>query len=621
MAKGSIFRNLSSVIFRYLPGCYVSFDNLITKVDELGTVPINVNTHRIFSRILSLKENFVKNGLGSDLPDLPDDFVFYKPQSVNLKLHPLTMYCSICKKGYSFDEAEDIARVTGNRFKCIACQKGYLKQLPFVYVNEYGFVDQIELKPCSVRDHGKKYMRLVKGSTNIGKWRWKCSAKGCNRDRDMNGYDPSTGKVMWPTPATAGTIFYPHTTSFVNLPDEEMLHKYANYREIITAHYLGLLAENNMTLKQALEIKGEVDESAVATIEKLKQMGLKIPEELKQQVVTGSGEIRKQVIEHVKNLFQGGEYDNKIEEISYSILEYLSCKENLGIAGISRDKRHRSMSELIETEGDVPTKEKYTSFKNTLAKFGFTEAWIVEDLNIITAVYGYSRKEYDPSKCRLCKFPEVKDDMGNLKTPIYGTRDVTEGILFKIDRKRILEWLKERFKDTKLIENIPETERELKEWFLTNIDIEQAHSLNEIDDEEVLTKAVYNLIHSISHSLLITGSDLCGIDKESMGEIIFPNIPAILIYSNNPSEMGAMTALFEGAIIPWLDKAAEHVSRCIYDPVCINDVKGACLHCAYISEISCSKLNKDLDRKSLIGYYDCGKTIYRGFWHDQLRTV
>ncbi len=616
MPIGEIKRNISSVLFRYLPGCYVSFDNLITTVEEIDSVDINVNKQRIFSRILNLRDNF---DLGFELPELTDDLVFRKPRSVRLRLHPLTMYCSECYRGYEFDEAEDIARRTRDTFRCPACKKGYLKQLPFVYVNEYGFVGQIELKNCkSHKEHWNKFMRLDKGkgSSDIGKWRWVCN---CGDQRDLNGYDPaSASKPMWPIPATASTVFYPHHTSFVNLPDEEMLHQYPNYKELILGYYLGLLSRYNITLKQTLETRGGSEEAA-AMIEKLKGMGVKITDDIKKRALTDLDKAKSEIIKHIKDLLREDNYEKKLDQVSYSILEFLSCKEDLGLSGIGRGQKFRSMSNLIEEESDIQLKEKYKTFRNKLIEFGIKEAWIIEDLSIITAVFGYSRKEFDPKKCKLKKFPEVQDDMGNFKTPVYGSRDITEGILFELDRKMILDWLKDRGLVKQ--KDMPKTDREMKEWFIQKLDTEQTQSLNELDPSNQIQKEVYNLIHSMSHALLITGSDLCGIDKESMSEIIFSNVPAIILYSGNPSEMGAMTALFEGAIIPWLDKAAEHVSRCIYDPICINDEKGACLHCAYISEISCCRLNKDLDRKTLVGNYKAGREVYKGFWHDQLRKV
>ncbi len=612
MTKGVISRNLSSVLFRYLPGCYVSFDNLIMTVDEVETVPItSVNTNRIFSRIIGLKKMFAE-GKGSDLPSTQDDFVFKKPKRVRLKLHPLTMYCGVCKQGYSFSEAEDIAKITKNRFKCVVCNKGKLKQLPFVYVNQYGFVDQIELKRCS--KHGLKYMKLHKGaggSSDIGQWRWVCHYPNCNEKRDLNGFDPATGvSSMYPVPATAGTIFYPHSTNFVNLPDEDRLNNVPNYQELVIGKYLDILGE--FKLKELLYDEEKGDDEAAALIERLKQLGAQIPDEIRQKAVSQKSEIKNRVIEYVRSLIGDSEL---VEDISYSLLEFMSCKEDLGLnQGRPREKNFRSMTQMIESETEISKKRTFEAFRDRIQELGFTEAWLIEDLNIITSVYGYSRKEFDPKKCKLCKFPDVQDDRNNYKTPIYGAVQTTEGILFQVDRNRILNWLY----DLKKIDSIPETDQERKEWFLKNIDLSQAHSLNEIEGNSAF-KFVYNALHSISHSLLITGSDICGIDKESMGEIIFPNIPAILIYSNNPSEMGAMASLFEGTIIPWLDRTVEHANRCIYDPICINDEKGACLHCSYISEISCIKLNKDLDRKKLIGKYEGGKLIYKGFWHDLLK--
>ena len=119
----------------------------------------------------------------------------------------------------------------------------------------------------------------------------------------------------------------------------------------------------------------------------------------------------------------------------------------------------------------------------------------------------------------------------------------------------------------------------------------------ELEEKEKITRLIYGLLHSISHSLMLTGSVECGLDKNSLAELIMPSIPAIIIYSNNIQnfQTGGMFTLFENNISPWIEKTLNKVERCIYDPVCM-DHKSACHACLYLSEISCVHFNYDLGK-------------------------
>ena len=91
----------------------------------------------------------------------------------------------------------------------------------------------------------------------------------------------------------------------------------------------------------------------------------------------------------------------------------------------------------------------------------------------------------------------------------------------------------------------------------------------------------------------------CGIGSDSIGEILFPEIPAFVIYNKNKSKLGGMYTLFETNIPEWLSHSKDQIENCTYDPICINEQKSACHSCLFVSEISCTNFNKNLDRKTL----------------------
>lgn len=86
---------------------------------------------------------------------------------------------------------------------------------------------------------------------------------------------------------------------------------------------------------------------------------------------------------------------------------------------------------------------------------------------------------------KLVAFDHYKDNVSNL---VYGTKLETEGILFEIDRVKILDW----FLKNEIIteEQMPDTEDEVavKEWFSENVHSELVNIFSGVDDGEKLQR-------------------------------------------------------------------------------------------------------------------------------------
>lgn len=159
---------------------------------------------------------------------------------------------------------------------------------------------------------------------------------------------------------------------------------------------------------------------------------------------------------------------------------------------------------------------------------------------------------------------------------------------------------------------------ELRAWFINNVDTSQIEPFSILSEDMPVTYYVYRLIHTISHTLIIAAAEICGLDKNSLSEYIFPAIPAVFIYCQNTQgfNMGALFSVFEMYFEKWMDGALKTASECIFDPICVEH-EAACAGCVYTNEISCQHFNHDLDRTLLIGKYDkeTGKRFW-GFWED-----
>ena len=248
---------------------------------------------------------------------------------------------------------------------------------------------------------------------------------------------------------------------------------------------------------------------------------------------------------------------------------------------------------------------------------GFSNVQICSGVPVVFAAYGYTRKERECKEgVKLHGFPQEME-----KKNIYATRLETEGVLFELDRRRVLNWLL----DNNLIQNeeLPQdmSDYGIKMWFLDRVRLDRITPFTPIDETDaygIITKRVYTLLHSISHALMAEASEICGLDKSSLSEYILPNIPSVFIYCSNAQgfNMGALYSAFQSHFDRWLKHAKERSKKCIFDPICIDKEK-ACAGCLYLNEVSCQHFNKDLDRSYLCGFFDKQQQDkLTGFWED-----
>ena len=137
----------------------------------------------------------------------------------------------------------------------------------------------------------------------------------------------------------------------------------------------------------------------------------------------------------------------------------------------------------------------------------------------------------------------------------------------------------------------------------------------------VETKAIYSILHTISHLLIKSAGINSGISKEGFAEIIFPNIPAIFIYptSEQGHVLGSVSGMFENNYRKFISDAFENFEQCSFDPICTTHHDGSCFACTMLSEVSCEHFNKDLSRKYLYGgvidtLWPDKINIEKGFW-------
>lgn len=606
-------RGKSQVLFRYLPECVIDHSDTqaIAKISAWNSIRSeSTNESRLSSEILHRLERFPRKR-GYPQTPRPSSFVFLEPSAIEADLFPLTFICNECSKAYSFDSIKRFrSQFTRSGYRC-TCGGG-LRQLDLINYHICGKVSSLQVRGCPA--HGFEHIILQTGnSSRISNWRWRCRICGTETGKVM-GWCDECNQPMETAPFRKSQVFYPHSISLINtkgISGSESSDNTETLRLYI-AQYLGILSPEEYADYQDNAKADSKLEEAERIRRNMIERGY--PEEVIRDVIgTPQGSDRQQrrqeALQEVDNALSRD--DDALTAIVSSLQSF---QDTIALPGA------KEVNEVLNEARarDDPNFSRVAQFPNALKRAGISEAYVVNDLPVISAVFGYSRSTTDPGVCVLRGFaPDTKYPD---KTPVYVNPTETEGIVIVFDRWRILRWLQENG----FVSDIPDRSDEsgLKQWFLRNIRTDSIPIYDEIPSAFMETKLVYTLIHTISHTLLRNGAGLVGMDKDSLAEIIFPEVPAIAIYTNNAHDfqIGGMHTLFETAIIPWIDMAFERTETCLYDPVCISS-DASCHACLHISEISCVHFNRDLGRHYLIGRDEENGRLL-GFWeHEFIKKV
>lgn len=620
-------RGLNQALYKYLPDAWIDF--YIRKTRTAYTAKVrnwnsgelqNINKKRMLEQVkLNLKafENAggQLNGFGADINE--DSYTILTPKrginaDIIAEISPLTFFCSDCKKVYRLTSSESVMKHDTMYSKC--CNKP-LRQISLIYACECGWAGPVEPIPCKI--HKFDHLKYT------GKYSYICTID--NKEMQMVKICPKCGRRLGPKNALDQSNYIPFSFSaidLVNMKEEEFLSKEELGPKIILAYWLGGLTEteyrnligNGIPKDDDLAKKYKYAETYNSFINSGMSKGQ--AEKYARMAVYGVSNNSVDKAQDFIDTYILDRNKEKLNRYSVSILEYYKIYNSKNISTIEDAKK---ISKQLNTNANPEI------YDETAERFGIKHVQACGNVPFVFCSYGYTRKKSDPEgdsndynkKLTLNAFPaEYKD-----KKNVYASNLNTEGVLFEFDKKRIIEWLiKNEFINNNEMPNDLNNDAELKRWFINEVDITKIPTFTKINkDDDKITYYVYNLLHSISHALIRQAAQLCGLDKNSLSEYIFPSVPAVFIYCQNSQgfSLGALFNLFEAYFDRWLKLMLLEVEKCVFDPICI-DRDRACAGCLYLNEVSCTHFNKDLDRRFLIGHYDktTGNRIY-GFWESE----
>jgi hypothetical protein len=228
-------------------------------------------------------------------------------------------------------------------------------------------------------------------------------------------------------------------------------------------------------------------------------------------------------------------------------------------------------------------------------------------LPIAHVALGYERGRFTAPKA-FNLFPKLEDSK---RFPLYIHSLETEAIVFQLDAFSVAKWLCDRGHPLPTPKNVSDGRRIL----LNSLDHESMAARHFGNIVDPASRDVYALLHTMSHCLLKTINAHSSDDAANMGELLFPSVPAVVIYLNKRTRFtsGGIQYLYQRNLAAWLQDAMEQARLCMNDPSCrFGGSEATCYGCTQGSEIGCASFNQLLDRKLLWDFSETGEGA--GFW-------
>ena len=632
-------RSKTQAVYRFLPEMWIS-----EKDDSERAVSAKIKNWN-YIKMSDIYENFIEGEIkrqiklfgdrGGDISafDLsPDTHSFAIVETacnegipdIIGEISPLVFYCSSCGTVSDLRNPDAVDKYT---WKCKNpdCGKWAVKQLQMIYACECGYAQPIKIPHVQ----GVKNFKFRPNETQ-----YKMFYRSGNSEKPAEFVQicPNCNSRLVPDNANSGRNYKPFTLKVINLVDQRNGQFYKKgidaqktivcrwFDKLSTADYEEIL--NNIELAFSDAFKSDAQRRNVKQqVRALIDAGMLPPEMFESAVnnMLQNAPNTKSVERYVAmcdDLFSRKKTENPVgyaewlSHFSFKLMQYDTLKYAKRIITLEEAIQRQLDMEFIDSPEEVTALNK---------KMGIANMQVSCDIQIINCTYGYSRRVADPKNstnknCRLKlnAYDRTRDGTANL---VYGAKLDTEGILFEISQRKIVEWLYENNIISE--EQLPDLDDDVsvKKWFAQYVHSDVISMFGEIDDSEKITKNVFALLHSMSHAFMNSAGELSGLSGNSLTEIILVETASIFIYAQTSQgiPLGALSGMAESNYAYFLKKAFDEAKNCVFDPICTERDDTACSACLIIPEISCNHFNAELGRKYLYSIDGVDNPTV-GFW-------
>jgi hypothetical protein len=234
----------------------------------------------------------------------------------------------------------------------------------------------------------------------------------------------------------------------------------------------------------------------------------------------------------------------------------------------------------------------------------FTDVVRAERLREVRAFYGFTRLDApDPEQPDLVPTAPVsrREPTWVPASEVFG-----EGLFLRVDAEALRQW-------TAKVESSDAVQRLQSAWRKFRENRHSNRLTGDFDPMAGWPGTGYVVLHTLSHLLIRSIALECGYNSASLAERIYSNgddQAGILIYTAVPDAegtLGGLVSLAEpGQLTRIVGKAITGAERCSGDPVCADHLPAdpadslhgaACHSCLFVSETTCERGNRFLDRR------------------------
>lgn len=535
---------------------------------------------------------------------------------------PLVFYCNSCHEVIQRRNPDDIDHM---KWKCPTCG-AILKQLQMVYACECGHAEPVKIPYVAGGYRKMKYL------PNENPYRMIAVTGSGERKAELAVSCPNCKARLVPDNAESTRNYKPFSLKVINIADKkngDFFEKGLRAQKVLVAKWFNKLSQekfeeilDNLALAFSSQNTNDAKrKEAEQAVQKLIDLNI-VPEAARETAIENMlSETTKNVlsVEPFVNICDQlfikqkkkdeGEYNRWIESVAFKLMQYNTLKYAPKVLTLEDSINKQLSMDFIDSEDDVLELNR---------KMGISSMQVSCDIEIINCTYGYTRRVSDPvqakKRLKLVAYNKYKDN----SSLVYGTKLETEGVLFEIDRVKILHWL---LKNEIIAESqMPDTEDEdaVKEWFAENVHSDLVNIFSGVDEGEKITKSVFGLLHSMSHAFMKTAGEISGLEDTSLTEVIILETTSIFIYAQTSqgTPLGALSGMIETNYYNFLQKALANTKNCIFDPICEERDDTSCSACMVLPEICCEFFNHDLGRKYLYTLKENAETHrpFIGFW-------
>ena len=635
-SRMSMQRGVSQLLFNYLPGRTVDWEDGLAIV-QLGSVQLSSawpeeRKEVVLNEISELFERWTSRGGSIDklFPDPKHEagrFTIGLPEAIEAQVLQTALVCHACGRLF-FKRLSGAAKGNG-AIACPGCGSGRVRQVPWVFVHGCGSLQSIDewlpatksdlsgstrfpIRCPTCKETGQllhmpnrservKDMRVVCRNCNtevLERFTARCEKclNEINRQAaTVEGDERVRGETvsriaMRVSRYSASDTYYPQSMSILRLDRPRLT---TAQDDIATLLYRLLPAARrpDASVGTADNIAAVAERLRAAERAGDEAEGQRL-RKLLADLATGAVSRQLEADE--------GLLPSLTTDLEKSIKESLAFRETVTTRpAIAEAQRQGGISTLLSDQ--VMSRSERLSLHELL---------FVEDLPVITATYGYTRRSFEPTyeelgakkiATRIRAFHSLQDDAARRLSrpdlsgtiPILAREGEHEGLFLSLQPERVVQWLGRNGINLPN-EELPAIARILR--LLEPVD----RYYDNIWNLEV-RRLVFGLIHSLSHAAMRALTRYAGIERTSVAEYMFLPLLGSVVYDNSSTfRLGGIATLVRDHLGAFLDCLTHEAIECLYDTECI-DHCGACHGCIHSPEISCRVFNHGLSRSFLIG--------------------